>query len=67
MTPTNLEPPPDTTVQALRGRILEAVNLTGYPVTYLRITLADAVSFPSIEVTLEGQSTDYIPRMTDHV
>jgi hypothetical protein len=67
MTPTNLEPPPDTTVQALRRRILEAVNLTGYPVTYLRITLADAVSFPSIEVHLDGISTDYIPRKTDHV
>ena len=59
--------PPDTGVQALRRRILDAVNLTGYPVTYLRITLADAVSFPTIEVSLEGISTDYIPRKTDHV
>jgi hypothetical protein len=67
MPDANLDQPKDTSVQALRDRILEAVNLTGYPVTYLRITLADATSFPSIEMTLEGLSTDYIPRKTDHV
>lgn len=67
MTHVHHDPLPGTDVDALRRRILEAVNLDGYPVTYLRITLADARAYPSIEVTFEGRSPDYIPRKTDHV
>lgn len=52
---------------ALKARILDAVNLTGYPVMSLTITIADPLSFPIVEVTLEASSTDYIPRKTDHV
>ena len=65
MTPPDVESPSTIDVKALRKRILDAVNLYGYPVIYLRITLEDAVSMPLVEVKFEADSTDYIPRITD--
>jgi len=67
MTSEDVESRSTTDVHTLRKRILDAVNLDGYPVIYLRITLEDAVSMPLVEVKFEADSTDYIPRKTDHV
>ena len=67
MTPPDVESPSTTGINALRKRILDAVNLDGYPVSYLRITLESPEHIPSVEVRFEAISTDYIPRITDHV
>lgn len=67
MTSEDVESRSTTDVHTLRKRIMDAVNLVGYPVSYLRITLESPSHIPTVEVKFEADSTDYIPRKTDHV